>query len=348
MFRFANAEYLYFLILIPVFWVTFRVARAMSKRQLKRFGDMKILKELMPELSAARPVIKFVMYLFALSLIIIAVARPQYGTKLQEVKRKGIEIVIALDVSNSMMARDIQPNRLEKAKQAISKLVERLVNDRIGLIVFAGQAYTQIPITNDYASAKMFLSTISPGIVPVQGTAIGSAINLALNSFTQQEDMNRAIIIITDGENHEDDPVIPAKQAGDAGIRVYTIGVGMPEGSPIPMPGSQGQNAFLKDQKGNVVISKLDETMLQEIATAGGGKYIRSNNTRLGLNALFDDINELEKKEIEGVVYSEHEDLFQYPVIFAIILLMVEFIILGRKNRRLKDISLFKIENQKS
>jgi Ca-activated chloride channel family protein len=215
------------------------------------------------------------------------------------------------------------------------------VNDRIGLIVFAGQAYTQIPITTDYASAKMFLSSIDPGIVPVQGTAIGSALDLALNSFTQQEDMNRAIIVITDGENHEDDPVAMAGQAAEKGIRVYTIGVGLPQGSPIPIP---GQNAFMKDAEGNIVVSKLNETMLQEIAAAGNGSYIRSNNTRLGLNALFEDINKLEKQEIEARVYSEHEDLFQYPVFLALLLLLVEYMILERKNRRLKHISLFKVK----
>ena len=194
---------------------------------------------------------------------------------------------------------------------------------------------------------KMFLSSINPGIVPVQGTSIASALNLALNSFTQQEDMNRAVIIITDGEDHEEDPVNLARSAQENGIRIYTIGVGLPEGSPIPVSGS-GQNEFKKDQDGNVVISKLNEVMLQEIATAGGGKYIRSNNTSLGLNALFDDINQLEKKEIEARIYSEHEDLFQYPAMAAFILLIVEFMVLSRKNRALRNISLFRVQNQRS
>ena len=343
MFRFAHPEYLYALILIPVIWIVWAITRRLNQVRIQKFGEPALLNRLMPDVSEVRPAVKFTLYIMAVAMMIIAVARPQFGTKLQEVKRKGIEIIIALDVSNSMMAADIQPNRLERAKQSISKLVERLVNDRIGLIVFAGQAYTQIPITTDYASAKMFLSSINPGIVPVQGTAIGSALDLALNSFTQQEDMNRAIIIITDGENHEDDPVIIAEQASEMGIKVYTIGVGLPNGSPIPIPGQQGQNAFMKDQDGNVVISKLDETMLQQIAAAGGGSYIRSNNTRLGLNALFDDINKLEKQEIEARVYSEHEDLFQYPVVLALLLLVLEYLILERKNRRLKHISLFKV-----
>lgn len=345
MFRFANPEYLYLLILIPFLLLIFRIGRGLTRRRLKQFGDPDILKDLMPDLSYSRPVVKFLFLMTALIFLILAVARPQFGTKLQEVKRKGIEIIIALDVSNSMLAQDIQPNRLEKAKQSISKLVERLVNDRIGLIVFAGQAYTQIPITNDYASAKMFLSSISTGIVPVQGTAIGSAINLAMSSFTPQEDMSRVLIIITDGENHEDDAVALAREAAEKGIKTYTIGVGLAKGSPVPMSGGSGQQDFLKDKDGNVVISKLNEQMLEQIATEGGGKYIRANNTRLGLNALFEDINQLEKKEIEAKVYSEYQDMFQYPAALALLLIIIEFLILDRKNRRLKHIRLFKVEN---
>lgn len=346
MFRFANPEYLYLFILIPVLLLIFRIGRGLSRRRLKRFGDPEILKDLMPDLSYSRPIVKYLFLMVALVFLIFAVARPQFGTKLQEVKRKGIEIIIALDVSNSMLAQDIQPNRLEKAKQSISKLVERLVNDRIGLIVFAGQAYTQIPITNDYASAKMFLSSISTGIVPVQGTAIGSAINLAMNSFTPQEDMSRVLIIITDGEDHEDDAIAIAREAAAKGIKTYTIGVGLVKGSPLPVPSASGQQNFLKDKDGNIVISKLDEKMLEQIAAEGGGKYIRANNTRLGLNALFEDINQLEKMEIEAKVYSEYQDMFQYPAAMALLLIIIEFLILDRKNRRLKHIRLFKVENK--
>ncbi|MDX2444619.1 MAG: VWA domain-containing protein [Bacteroidales bacterium] len=346
MFRFANTEYLYLLFLVPVLLLIFRLGRGLTRRRLKQFGDPDILRDLMPDLSYSRPIVKFLLYVTALVFLILAVARPQFGTKLQEVKRKGIEIVIALDVSNSMLAQDIQPNRLEKAKQSISKLVERLVNDRIGLIVFAGQAYTQIPITNDYASAKMFLSSISTGIVPVQGTAIGSAIQLAIKSFTQQEDMSRVLIIITDGENHEDDAIAIAGEAASNGIKIYTIGVGLDKGSPLPLSSGSGQQDFLKDKDGNVVISKLNEQMLQQIAAEGGGKYIRANNTRLGLNALFEDINQLEKKEIEAKVYSEYQDMFQYPAALALLLIIIEYLILDRKNRRLKHIRLFKVENK--
>jgi len=343
MFRFEHIEFLYFLLLIPVFFILFNISTAIGRKRMKRFGDPEVLSMLMPDVSKPRPKIKHILFAFALIFVVLAIARPQYGTRLQELKRKGIEIIIALDVSNSMMAEDIQPNRLEKAKQAISKMVDRLVNDRIGLIVFAGKAYSQIPITNDYASAKMFLSSISPGIVPVQGTAIGAAIDLAMSSFTPDEEMNRALIIITDGENHEDDPLAMATQANQKGIKVYTIGVGLPKGSPVPQS-SSGQRNFLKDKDGKVVISKLDEKMLQDIASLGGGKYIRANNTRLGLNALFEDIDKLEKKEIEARVYSDYEDVFQYPVAMALLLLIIEYLLLERKNRKLKHISLFKID----
>jgi Ca-activated chloride channel family protein len=343
MFRFANPEYLYLLILAPVLYVIWLVGRRIATKRMKRFGESEILKDLMPDTSETRPLIKFLLLLFVYIFLIIGIARPQFGSKLQQVKRKGIEMIIALDVSNSMLAQDIKPNRLEKAKQSISKLVERLVNDRIGLIVFAGQAYTQIPITSDYVSAKMFLSSISPGIVPVQGTAIGAAIKLAMSSYTSQEDMSRVLIIITDGENHEDNAIEMAKQAAEKGIKIYTIGVGLPKGAPVAMPSKSGQPVFLKDKDGKVVISKLDEKTLEEIAAVGNGKYIRANNTRLGLNALFEDINKLDKKEIDAKVYSEYADIFQYPVGIALLLLIIEFIILDRKNRKLKHIRLFKV-----
>jgi len=344
MFRFANTEYLFLLILVPVFYILFRIGRGIWRKRINRFGDPELLKGLMPEASLIRPVIKYCLFLFSLIFLILAIARPQFGAKLQEIKRKGIEIIIALDVSNSMLAEDIKPNRLEKAKQAISKLVERLVNDRIGLIVFGGEAYTQIPITNDYASAKMFLSSISPGIVPVQGTAIGAAIKLAMNSFTREKDMNRVIIILTDGENHEDDPVAMAAIAKEKGIKVYTIGVGLPKGAPIPLPSSSGQRNFLKDKNGQVVVSKLDEKMLEEIAASGGGKYIRANNTRLGLNVLFDDISKIQKKEINAKIYSEYNDVFQYPLALALLFILIEFSILDRKNRKLKNVHFFGIK----
>lgn len=340
MFRFENIEFLYLLVLIPVLLVLFIIARKIRERSLKRFGDPDILNQLMPLLSVNRPVVKFLFILFALVFIMLGMARPQFGSKLEDIKRKGIEIVIALDVSNSMLAEDIQPNRLEKAKQAIARLVEKLADDKIGLIVFAGDAYVQIPITSDYTSAKMFLSSINTQIVPKQGTAIGSAINLGISSFSPDNEASKALIIITDGEDHDDDAVSLAGEAAEKGIVIHTIGVGTPNGSPIPV-NSGNQRSFLKDRQGNVVITKLNEKILREITNAGNGSYIRATNNRLGLNMLFDQISDIEKKELETRIYSEYDEKFQYMIGLALILILFDFIILERKNKYLKNIKLF-------
>lgn len=340
MFRFENIEFIYLLVLIPVLLVVFIIGRKIRKRSLKRFGDPDILNQLMPFLSVNRPVVKFLFILFALVFIIFGMARPQFGSKLEEIKRKGIEIVIALDVSNSMLAEDIQPNRLEKAKQAIERLVEKLADDKIGLIVFAGDAYVQIPITSDYTSAKMFLSSINTQIVPKQGTAIGSAIELGINSFSPDNEVSKALIIITDGEDHDDNAVFLAGKAAEKGIIIHTIGVGTPNGTPIPVY-SGNQRSFRKDRQGNVVITKLNEKILREISNAGNGSYIRATNNRLGLNMLFDQISDIEKKELETRIYSEYDEKFQYMIGLALILILFDFIILERKNKYLKNVKLF-------
>lgn len=342
MFQFGNPQHLYFLIVIPILafaqlWFTIK-----KKKALKRFGNPELLTQLMPDVSPYRPMVKFYILLLALASLIFVMAAPQFGTRIQNVQRKGIEIIIALDVSNSMNAKDLEPSRLERAKQTVARLTDRLINDRIGLIVFAGQAYTQIPITTDYASAKMFLANITTNIVPIQGTAIGSAINLATQSFTEIEDVNRAIIVITDGENHEDDAVGAAKNAAKNGIKVYTVGMGSTKGSPIPMGGAGN---FLRDNQGNVVITKINETMLTEIANAGNGQYIRANNIRAGINNLMDELSELEKSEFETKVYTDFEDQFQILAILALILLLLDFVILERKNKMLKNINLFTVDS---
>jgi Ca-activated chloride channel family protein len=286
-----------------------------------------------------------VILLVALAFFILGVAGPQFGTKLQETKRKGVEIVIVLDVSNSMLAGDLQPNRLERAKQAISSLVDRLRNDKIGLIVFAGEAFVQLPITTDYVSAKMFLSTISPKIVPVQGTAIGAAINLAAKSFSPDNKSGKAIIVISDGENHEDDVVGAASAASKNGINVDAVGVGLPEGAPIPLDANSGQRNFLKDENGNVVISKLDEALLQKVATAGNGTYIRATNADAGLNTILDEINKMTKEEYKAKVYSDYEDQYQWPMGLALLLLLMELIIFERKTKWSGKLHLFQIKN---
>jgi len=340
MFRFGNSEYLYALSIIPVLIVLFVIIRIRRRKALAKFAKREILGELMPNASKSRPVIKFIVWLIAISAVILALARPQFGSKLKTEKREGVELIIALDVSNSMMAEDIQPNRLERAKRAISRLVDNLRDDKIGLIVFAGDAYTQLPITTDYSSAKLFLNSVNTNIVPRQGTAIGAAISLAVNSFSPQFTGSKAIIVITDGENHEDDAIGAASTASEQGIIVHTVGMGLPQGAPIPVNNS-GQNDYRRDNQGQVIVTKLDEAMLQRIAAAGKGIYVRANNAQVGLNTLFSEIEKMEGAEVESRVYSEYEDQFQWFIGFAFLMILLDFLILERKNKYLKKIKLF-------
>jgi len=345
LFRFANQEYLYLLLLLPLLILLWTLNEYRKRQSIKKFGNIQLVKRLIPELSKIRPILKFILILIAVTLLIIMLARPQFGSKLEEVKRQGVEVILALDVSNSMLAEDIQPNRLERAKQAISRLVESLDNDKIGLIVFAGDAYTQIPVTTDYISAKMFLSAISPEMVPKQGTAIGSAIDLGMRSFSPGTGKSKAIIILTDGENHEDDPVAKAKEAADAGIIVHTIGIGSAEGVPLSVS-SNGKKDYLKDTDGNTVISKLDENILKEIAIAGNGRYVRANNSNIGLDEIYSEIKKLKKQELEGKMYTEYNDQFQIFAGAALVFLLLEFMIMERKNRRLSNLRIFKVRIQ--
>ncbi len=337
-FRFAHPNYLYLLAIVPVLVLFFIYIRYQRIKSIKAFGNPDVMESLMPQVSSSRPVWKFVLIAVSVMAFVFLMAGPQFGAKLQKVKRKGVEIMIVLDVSNSMMAQDIQPSRLDRSKQAISRLVEKLHNDKIGLIVFAGDAYIQLPITTDYASAKMFLSTINTNIVPVQGTAIGKAINLAVKSFGPQSDASRAIIVITDGENHEDDAIAAAQAAKEKGIIVHTIGMGLPQGAPIPI---EGTNSFIKDRSGNVVITKLDPKMLAEIAVAGGGDYFAADNTRSTLNEVFEKISKMDKTEFDAKVYADYEDQFQWLAWIILALLVAEVFILDKKNRVFSKINLF-------
>jgi len=343
LFRFANPEYLYLLLLLPVLIVLFIINQVRRRNSLKKLGESAALDRLLHEISRIRPIIKFIFLLLGISSVIIMLARPQFGSRLEEVKKQGVEVIIALDVSNSMLAEDIQPNRLTRAKQAISKLVDNLENDKIGLIVFAGDAYTQIPITTDYISAKMFLSTISPDMVPKQGTAIGAAINLAERSFSPGEGKSKAIIIITDGENHEDDPVSEAEAASKAGIIIHTIGIGSNEGVPVPVTVG-GKRDYLKDHDGATVITKLDEEILKKIAINAGGNYIRASNSNIGLDEIFSDIRKMKKDELESTMYTEYNDQFQIFTAIALFFLILEIIIMDRKNRKLQNVRLFKFK----
>lgn len=340
-FKFGSPQYLIALVLIPILVALFIYFRIRRKKAIEAFGNPELLADLMPSASNSRPIWKFSILMLVLAFMIIGLARPQYGAKLQKIKRKGVEIIIALDVSNSMMAEDIQPNRLERAKRAISRLTDQLNNDKLGLVVFAGDAYTQIPITTDYTSAKLFLSSINTNAVPKQGTAIGAAIELAKKSFTPESKTSKAIIVITDGENHEDDAIGAATTAKEEDIIVHTIGMGLPQGGPIPVNNAYGQTDFRRDKDGQVIVTKLDEKMLQEIAAAGGGKYVRANNTEVGINSIYEEINNMEKSELESRVYSDYNDQFFYFFIVALVLLVLEFLLMERKNKLFRNFRLF-------
>ena len=340
MFRFANIEMLWWLITIPVFVIAYIIITKRKQRQLMEFGDPELMAQLMPDASKSRPIVKFTLLIVALALLIVAAARPQYGQQEKTVKRQGIEVMVALDISNSMLAEDVAPNRLDRAKQMLSKMIDNMTDDKVGLVVFAGEAFTQLPITCDYVSAKMFLNTISPKLIPTQGTAIGAALQTAIRSFSGQEsDAGRAIILITDGENHEDDAAAVAKQAQELGIQVFVIGIGKPEGSPIPVPGT---NDYIKDRSGQVVVSRLNEEMCQEIAQAGKGAYVRCDNTNTAMRALQQELDRIATTDLETTVYADYNEQYQSFLLIALLLLVIDCFILMRQNHRLNRMDLFK------
>ena len=330
MFRFASPQYLYLLLVLVALAAIHYYIIYKKKRQVKRFGDPELTKQLFLGVSRWRPEVKFWITMLALASFIVALARPQFGTRLDTRERTGIEAIIALDVSNSMLAEDVKPNRLEKAKMMVSNMVDGMRDDKIGLIVFAGQAFVQLPITSDYVSAKMFLETISPSMISVQGTDIAEAINLSMRSFTQQEDISRAIFVITDGEDNEAKGVEAAKQAAAKGIRVYVLGIGNPGGAPIPIPGT-GQ--YIIDDEGNTVISKLSEEMCREIATAGGGAYIYVDNSSSAQKKLSEQVDRLAKAKMESQIYSEYDEQFQGFVLIGILLLLLDVFLLERESK---------------
>ena len=344
MFRFANIEMLWWLITIPVFVIAYIVYTKRKQRQLAEFGDPELIAQLMPDASKSRPIWKFSLLIVALALLIIAGARPQYGQKETTVKRQGIEVMIALDISNSMLAEDVAPNRLDRAKQMLSKMIDNMVDDKVGLIVFAGEAFTQLPITCDYVSAKMFLNTITPNLIPTQGTAIGAALQTAITSFGATEsEAGRAIILITDGENHEDDAIAAAQKAQELGIQVFVVGIGKPEGSPIPKPGT---NDYFKDRSGQVVVSRLNEEMCQQIAEAGNGIYVRCDNTNTAMRALQQGMEHIATAELGSTVYADYNEQYQSFVLIALLLIAIEFFILSRKNHKLARMDLFGEKNE--
>lgn len=343
MFKFAEPEYLFLLAFIPLMTVVFIFRRLQQRKNIRQFGDPVLLARLMPNVSGIRPVVKFSLQMLALLLVVVVIARPQFGTKTQEVKRQGIEVMVVLDISNSMMAQDIQPNRLDKSKQLLSRMIDQMENDKVGLVVFAGDAFTQLPITADYVSAKLFLNSISPTLIARQGTAIGSAVELAVNSFQPTSKASKAIVLITDGENHEDNAVEAAKLAQDKGIVVHVIGMGRPEGSPIPLAGSM---SFLKDGQGNVVVSKLNETMCQEIAQGGKGMYVRADNSNTAYRAVVDELEKLSKSELSATVFADFNEQFQSFAILALLLLVAEYFVYERINKRLSKMKIFDLKEK--
>lgn len=329
MLNFAQSQYLLLLLLIPVFFLVQALVLRMRRNRIRKFGDEALVSGLMPSYSKGKVWVRLVLFSIGFFFFVIGLSRPQIGAKLKEHETKGAEIMIVLDVSNSMLAEDYSPNRLERAKLAISRLVDKLREDRIGLIVFAGNSFVQLPITTDYVSAKMFLNSITTGSVPVQGTAIGEAINTAMRSFSIQSEKSRAIIVITDGENHEDDPVAAAKQAAEMGVRVFTIGVGSPEGKPIPMDGE-----LLKDKNGEIVVTRLDEKVLQDVAQAGNGVYVRAGNSEFGLNPIIENIKRMEDEKYNSIVFEEFDEQFMYFLGIALFFFVIEMLVGDRRSRK--------------
>ena len=326
---FASPRFLWLLLLVPLIPVVYGILRALRRRRIRRFGDEALVRSLMPSWSGAKGWIRIILWDLAFLCFVIGIARPQMGAKLKEHEAKGAEIMICLDVSNSMLSQDYSPSRLDRAKLAISRVVDKLQGDRIGLIIFAGTSFVQLPITTDYVSAKMFLGNIDTGSVPVQGTAIGDAILTAAKSFSAQSEKSRAIIVITDGENHEDDAVDAARQAAELGIKIYTVGVGSLRGQPIPVNGE-----LLKDKDGNIVVSRLDEATLKQIADEGHGAYVHAGNEEFGLNPIIDDIKKMEAEKYNSIVFEEYDELFMYFFAAALALLVLEVLIGERRHKR--------------
>ena len=338
MFRFDDIIFLWLLLLIPFLVLIRLIYWHKQKKRLQRLGDVSLLKILMPDMSRFRPTIKFILLNFALGILILMLARPQMGTKISQEKKVGIETIICMDISNSMKAEDVVPNRLEKSKLLVENLVDHFTNDKVGLVVFAGEAFVQLPITSDYVSAKMFLQDINPSLIATQGTDIAGAINLASHSFSQQQGVGRAIIVITDGEDHEGGALEAAKVASKNDINVFILGIGSTKGASIPI----GNGEYMKDATGHTVLSSLNENMCKEIAKAGNGTYIHVDNTSDAQRDLNDGLLRLQRGVTSSVVYSDYNEQFQSFGIIVIILLFIEICILEIRNPHFRHLILFK------
>lgn len=337
MFRFAHIELLYLLALVPLLAMLFALMMRRRRKLLERFGNVALVKELIPSYSRARLRLKLWLWLAAFACLVVAAARPQLGSKLREEKAEGVEMMLVVDVSNSMLAEDFEPNRLERTKYAINKLFEGLQQERVGMVIFAGEPKVQLPITSDYRMAQAFTKRISPNLIAEQGTDIGKALQLASLSFSSQSGKSRVIILITDGENHEQDVTSVAQMAKEQGIRIFTIGIGTPEGAPIEIGGE-----FVKDENGEMVVSKLGEQMLEQIAAATDGAYVRASKHSIGLEEIVKSINQMEKSELMVVRYEEYNEQYQYFLAAALLLLLIESFIQNRRNPALRRFNIFR------
>jgi len=345
MLRFAHIEFLWGLAAVPLLAALFYAVSSWKKKAVARLGDRKVVDLIIPEVSFSRPWIKFILFAVAYAMLVVGIADPRMGSKLEEVKQKSADLMILLDVSNSMLAKDIAPSRLENAKRSIAQLIDNLHNDRIGIIVFAGEAYVQLPVTTDYSAAKLFLNTITTDMVPTQGTAIGAAIDLGMRSFDFKNGTGKAMIVITDGENHEDDAVAAAKSAADKDVMINVIGIGSLEGAPVPVYENGKETGFHTDSLGKPVVSKLNEEMGKEVAIAGKGAYVRATNANSGMSIVMDQIARVQRKTVDSRNYKDYEDRFQFFLGLAFLLLIVEFFISNRKSLRLSNVRLFEVKS---
>lgn len=332
-FRLQNPQMLHLLYIIPLMIVFYVLSLNTKNKALNRFAKPSLLHYLVPDFRAGKKLTRFLLFHFAIAFFVVGLANPQMGSKIAEGKQEGVDIMIALDVSNSMLAEDLKPNRLQRAKLAIEKLVNRLGGDRVGIIVFAGNAYVQLPITTDYSAAKLFLTGIDNNIVPVQGTAIGKAIDLSMASFNFEDQSSKTIIIITDGENHEDDAIKAAEVAREQGVIINTIGMGSVQGAPIPVYSGSRQVDFKKNRSGETIITKLNDKMLQDISEAGGGTFVRASQQDVGLGILLDNLDQMDKKEFGSVIYTEYESRFQYYLGIGLLLLLIDLLLFDKKQK---------------
>lgn len=344
MLRFEHIEFLWCLALLPVLILLFIRTSRWKRKALASLGSRAVIGKIMPEVSSSKPRLKFLLFLIAYVFLVIGLANPQIGTKLEEVKRKGADIMILLDVSNSMLAQDLAPNRLESAKMAISQLIDSMHDDRVGIVVFAGQAYVQLPMTTDYSAAKLFLNTINTSMVPTQGTAIGAAIAMGMRSLDFKDGMTKAMIVMTDGENHEDDAVAAASAARDNDVVIHVMGLGSPEGAPVPLLKNGQVSGFHTDSAGHTVVTKLNEDMCRQIASAGGGAYVRSANGSSGMNIIMDEIGKMQRKEYGTKSFKDFEDRFQVFLALSFLILLADLFVHLRKNRRLSNLKLFEVK----